>query len=108
LPSPAAPASIGGDRHREVVLALGDQPRGAVEHGGALVRGKPSGLEDGAGGVDRLADESGVALGDPADQGLVVGGLDLRPLPGLGPLAGDVKLVIRCLNGLGRHLLSPH
>ena len=99
-------ARLGGDGHRQVVLALGHQLRGAVEHGGALV-GREAALGEGLDSrLSRLVDQSAIALGHPPDQGLVVGGLHLRPLAGLDPLTRDVELVICGLDRLGRHVLS--
>ena len=45
-------------------------------------------------GLDGAVDQRRVTLGDPPDDGAVVGALDLAPLAGLEPLAGDEELVI--------------
>ena len=64
--------------------------------------GKSPGLERLAGRAHGAVDQRRVALGDPADHGLVVGAADLVPLAGLDPLAADEELVVDrldCLRG---------
>jgi hypothetical protein len=70
-------AGFGGDRHRQILLALGDQLCRAVEHRGALVGWKPAGLEGSPCGLSGLVDEGSVSLRHPADHGAVVRGLHL-------------------------------
>ena len=96
-------ARLGGDRQREVVEPLAGQLGGAVEDGGALVLGEVARLEGGAGGDRAAVDQRRVAQRDPADDGPVVGALDLAPLTGLDPLARGEELVVDCLDGLRRH-----
>ena len=93
-------ARLGGDRQRQIVDPLADQLGGAVEHRGALVLGEVAGLEGGARGDRAAVDQRRVALRDPADDGPVVGALDLAPLAGLHPLA-------RRRGACGRPLAPP-
>ena len=76
------------------------QVRGAVEHRGALVLGEVAGREGLVGRLGGPVHQRRVALRHPADQGAVVGALDLGPLAGLDPLAGDQQLVVRRLDRL--------
>ena len=96
-------AGLGGDRQRQVLLALGDQLGGALQHLGPRVLGKVAGAEGLVGGLDRAVDQRLVALGDAPDRALVVGTLDLAPLTGRRPLAGDEQLVVGRLHGLRCH-----
>ena len=96
-------AGLGGDRQRQVLGPLGGELGGAVEHRGPLVLGEVAGLEGLLRRADGAVDERRVALGDPADDGPVVGAQDLVPLAGRHPLAGGEELVIDRLDRLCRH-----
>ena len=99
-------ARLGGDRLGQVLAALANQLRGAIEQSGALVLGEVGRLEGLVGGLDRPVDERRIAFGYPADDGPVIGALHLSPLAGLDPLAGGKKLVINRLHRLRGHLVS--
>ena len=99
-------AGLGGNGRRQLVLALGDDSRRAVEDRGALVLGQVAGLEGGARRLRRAIDERRVADRHPPDHGAVVGALDLGPLAGLHPLAGDDQLVVCGLDGVDCHQLG--